>query len=291
MRRYIQIVLCALCVTLTAGEGFGQVVVSLSFPTNARTEALGGVGVGLMGSGSAILYNPAGLAFMEGREASFTYVNWGYGIKNYVAGIAANVPGKGTFGLSVLNFVGYGNDISDYAISGAYGFNLTDRFAVGTTLKLVHEDLLPDLTDNVFVFDLGTYFVTGFRNTVMALSGVFGESTGIRAGLLVDLISMVDLVPFPHYLDLAVDVNKQFYSGSRTNLNLGVEYTYIYQAAGYSVGVSLRGGKKQKFADLDTLRFTWGGGLQFKTEGGWGIEMDYAHSSDRKHILGIALHF
>ncbi len=312
MRRCILIGLCALCTGLMASEGFAQYL-------NARAEGLGGTGVGLMGSGSAILYNPAGLAFMEDREANFTYGNWS-NVRYYVAGIAANVPGKGTFGLSVQK-VDSGNNISNYSVFGAYGFKMTDQFAVGTTLKLVHQEYpdlpqefvffdpdtsFPVLAHNVFAFDLGTYFVTGFRNTVMAMSvqnlsaGAFGESEqfelqkSIRAGLLIDLISMVDVVAFSHYLDLAADLNKPIYSDRRTNLHLGVEYTYIYQAEGYSVGLSLRVG--QKTADI-IESITWGSGLQFKAEGRRGIKVDYAFRSDDffrdddVHILGIALNF
>ncbi len=320
MRRYILNGLCALCAGLMASEGFAQEVVRrrtgfafLSLPTNARTEALGEVGVGLIGSGSAILYNPAGLAFMEGREAYFTYVDWIAGLSNYVTGVAANLSGKGTVGLSVVNFdYPPGNDISEYAISVAYGFNVTDRFAAGTTLKLVHQDYseLGWRKDDVFAFDLGAYFVTGFRNTVMAMSvqnlsaralgepEQFGLPKRIRAGLLIDLISMLDLVPLPHYLDLVADVSRPIYSDGRTERNLGVEYTYLYKAAGYSLGVSLRGG--HKFARRGSLERpeTWGGGLQFKTEGGRGIEVDYASrsfddflSDDDVRILGIALNF
>ena len=311
MRRYILSGLCALCTGLMASEGFAQEgftrrtgFVFLSIPTNARTEALGEAGVGLVGSGSSILYNPAGLAFMEGREANFTYVDWIVDARNLVAGVAANLPGKGTVGLSVVNF-----DYStgrDYAISGAYGFNITDRFAVGTTLKLVHQEL-GWRKDDVLAFDLGAYFVTGFRNTVMAMSvqnlsaralgepEQFGLPKRIRAGLLIDLISMLDFVPSSHYLDLAVDLNKPIYSDGRTEPNLGVEYTYLYKAAGYSLGISLRGGQEGRGRTVDSR--TWGAGLQLKTDGGWGVNVDYApksieyFSEDQVHIFSFALNF
>ena len=65
-----------------AGEGVAQGL-------NARKTALAGVGIGLIGSGQAIQYNPAGLAFMEGREVYLTYVDWISGTRNYVAGVSA----------------------------------------------------------------------------------------------------------------------------------------------------------------------------------------------------------
>ena len=183
MRRCILIGLCTLCIWLMASEGVAQTVIRstgdlvLFLPNNGRTAALSEAGVGLIGSGQAILYNPSGLAFMEGREAYFTYVDWISGSKNYIAGISANVPGKGTFGLSM-------------------------------------------------------------------------------------------------------------------------EYTYLYRAAGYSLGVSLRGGRRSRGSWSSANPITWGGGLQFKTTGGRGVKVDYARRSfnyriedPRVHILSVVFNF
>ena len=343
MRRYILIGICILCMGLMAGEGFAQTAVRkigfpfLDFPTSARTEALGTAGVGLIGSGGAILYNPAGLAFMEGRELSFTNVDWIYKVRNRIGNVAANVPHIGTFALSVVNFdtgpfetvqVGgiqgpfetgpfeIGNiyrENSGYAISGAYGFKITNQFAVGTTLKLIHQNY-SEYTQNVFAFDLGTYFVTGFRNAVMSV-GVQNWSTGmlgepeqwglpkyIRLGGLVDLISIMNFRPLSHALDFVVDVKKSFNTDDPTELNLGVEYKYTHQVADYLFGASLRRGQKLRSSSWNKTdkNITWGGGLHFKTKGGLGLKVDYAHKffnsffdvfDERVHILSVAFNF
>ena len=123
----------------------------------------------------------------------------------------------------------------------------------------------------------------------------FGLPKRIRAGLLIDLISMLDFVPSSHYLDLAVDLNKPIYSDGRTEPNLGVEYTYLYKAAGYALGISLRGGQEGRGRTVDSR--TWGSGLQLKTDGGWGVNVDYApksidnFSEDQVHIVSFALNF
>ena len=121
MRQYILIGLCTLCIWFIAGEGFAQ--------RHARTTALGEVGVGLIGSGQALLYNSAGLAFMERREAYFTYVDWVQDIERHSGGISASVLGKGAFGL----YAERNSSNEDYAIFGGYGQKITDRIAVGTT--------------------------------------------------------------------------------------------------------------------------------------------------------------
>ena len=322
MRRYTLIGLCTL-IGVIAGEGLAQEsdevtgtgFTFLQYPNNARTVALGEAGVGLIGSGQAMLYNPAGLAFMEGREAYFTYVDWIVSTKNYVAGISAHVPRIGTVGLSVVNRdigpIESENttlEISEYAISGAYGRLITDRIALGTTLKLIHQSF-PERTQNVFAFDLGMYFATGFRNTVIAMgvenlstSGLgeperWGLPKNVRLGVLLDLIALMNFDLLPHTLDLVVDVNNPNDSEDGFYTDIGFEYTYMYQTAiGDMLGFSLRAGRKKRprsFIDPNTL----GIGVLFKTQG-IGLKVDYTSKSfdafyddERVHILSVAFDF
>ena len=156
----------------------------------------------------------------------------GYDMKHYAAGIAANASRIGTFGLAAVNFDTGFRDVREYAISGAYGFNITDRIALGTTLKFVRQDFLlydgasdsgTRWTKNVFAFDLGAYFATGFRNTVLAMSveNISADRLGeteqfelpknIRLGVLLDVMAMMGAMPFPHALDLVLDVNRPNY--------------------------------------------------------------------------------
>ena len=330
MRRYTLIGLCTLCIWLIAGEGFAQtVIISTGYdvlfrPNSGRTAALSEAGVGLIGSGQAVFYNPAGLAFIEGREAYLTYVDWISGSKNYVAGLAANVSGKGTFGLSAVNLDNNDENESEYAISGAYAFNITRRIAAGATVKLVHRDYFkyvrdgffdeyPDTTQkyvhNFFVFDVGAYSV-GVQNLVMALS-VHNLSSGglgkpeeldipeiIRMGWLIDVMSLTGMMPLPHTLDLVLDVNTEINFDEAVELNMGMEYTYLYRAASYSLGVSLRGGRRSRGSWSSANPITWGGGLQFKTNGGRGVKVDYARKSfnyriedPQVHIFSVAFNF
>ncbi|MYC14002.1 MAG: hypothetical protein F4Y39_09785 [Gemmatimonadetes bacterium] len=328
------------------GEGFAQQVRSLVlvFPNNSPTAALGNAGVGLIGSGQAIFYNPAGLAFMEGREAYFTYVTWFSGIENYVAGVSANVPRIGTFGFSAVNFDNTNENESEYAISGAYAFNITRRIAVGATVKLAHHDYsragmlyrendifhefqdgifheYPDSTEkyvhNFFLFDVGAYSV-GIQNLVLSLSvhnlsargldeSALELSEIIRLGVLIDLMSLMDMRSLPHTLDLVMGVNTRTNFDGPVELNMGVEYTYLYRAADHSIGVSLRAGRRSQRYWRATNPTVWGGGLQFKTNGGGALKMDYARKAfyyrsevpgrfiytvnSKVHILSLAFNF
>ena len=306
MGRFILIGLCVLCAGPMTDKGVAQETATrrtgfsfLLLPTSARDEALGATGVGSIGSAAAIMYNPAGLAFIERMNADFTYVDWYGNAKDYVAGIAAKVSKRGALGLSFQNY-GLGSDVQDvsqYAISGAWGMELTDRFALGTTFKLIRE-AYADRNNNVFAFDLGAYFVSESRATIIALgaqnlsAGALGEPEEyvvpkhLRAGLLLDLISTMGLEPFPHYLDLAIALGKPIFSDGRTTLNVGIEYTCIVYR---SLGFSLRGGHKSG------APIAFGGGLQFRTAGGRGIAVDYALrrigylGEYRIHILSVTL--
>ena len=287
MRKYILIGLYTLCIGLIAGEGFAR-------GPDARTEALAGAGIGLIGSGQAIQYNPAGLAFMDGWEAHFTFGDRVYERRAYIAGIAGNT-GIGTFGLSMINYDYVPgevwttpgvrtDDLNDYTISGGYGFMITNRLAVGATLHLFHSDLFKT---NELDLDLGAYFLTGLRNTVVA-AGVENVSTGIgnlgrvrlSAGLFLDMMSLLDLESLLHYLDLAVEVNDYINVDGDPRVNLGIEYQYRYLLSGYALEIALRWGVRSIYGGGSTDT-TWGGGLKFEAEGGRGIRVDYAPLTSR----------
>jgi len=238
------------------------------------------------------------------------------------------VSGKGTFGLSAVNLDNNNENENEYAISGAYAFNITRRIAAGATVEFVHHDYsnagelyledgifreYPDTTPkyvhNFFVFDVGAYSM-GLQNLVMALS-VHNLSAGglgkpevlelpeiIRMGVLIDVVSLTGMRPLPHTLDLVLDVNTEINFDEAVELNMGMEYTYLYQAEGYSLGVSLRGGRRSRGSWSSANPITWGGGLQFKTTGGRGVKVDYARRSfnyriedPRVHILSVAFNF
>ena len=318
MRRYTLIGLCILCIWLMTGEGVAQEsdratgtgFSFLKLPTNARMTALGEAGVSLIGSGKAILYNPAGLAFMEDREAYFTYVDWIGGLKHYVAGISASVPRIGTLGLSAVNLdFNTTQKFSDYAISVAYGGMITNRISVGTTLKLIHgRSPGEDREQNVFAFDLGAYFATGLRNTVIAMgvenlssSGLgepeqWGLPKNVRLGVLLDLIALMDGGPVPHALDLVVDANNPNDSNDGFYTDIGIEYTYIHQTAiDNMLGFSLRVGQRERSGSISDTN-TLGIGVLLKTHG-IGLKVDYTSKffrsvfDKRVHILSVAFDF
>ncbi len=321
MRQFIALGLCVLSAGLMADKGFAQGLpdrrVGFTFlllPNGARDEALGATGVASVGSASTMVYNPAGLAFVERIDATYTYVDWYGRTKKHVACIAGRVSKAGTFGLSLQNFDAgrttiYDNrssttlDVKNYAVTGAWGAEMNDRFALGTAVKLIREGY-GDGTWNAFALDLGAYFATESRNAMIALgarnlsTGAMGEPERIavpkqvRAGVLIDLISTMGFEPFPYRLDIAVDLTRPFYPHGQSALHTGVEYTHITSLApGYSLAISLRAGQKSR------TPIALGFGFDFTTAGGSGIAVDYANRGfggsvrdQRIHVFSVALY-
>ena len=143
---------------------------------------------------------------------------------------------------------------------------------------------------NAFAVDLGTYFNTGFRNTVLAMTvqnfsqeltyqrESFELPRNIRLGMLIDVLSMAGNTPVPHHLNLALDVTNPVDFDEQ--ILAGLEYTY--QAAGSPLGFSGRGGYK---TNHDTESYSFGGGVKYMTEAGRGLKLDYAYTKFDAHFF------
>lgn len=114
---------------------------------NARAVAMGGAYTALAGDANALLYNPGGLAWVEGHEATFMHNQHVEGINQEYFGFASRTG----FG-ALLNYVDYGSltrttisnpdgagdfGASDLALGGGYGRRFAEDFGVGGALKLI----------------------------------------------------------------------------------------------------------------------------------------------------------
>jgi hypothetical protein len=138
----------------------GAAVVFLQIEPDSRSAGMGNSGVALADNASAIFWNPAGLAFQRGTELSLTHSNW---LPEFNAGLfyeylvgKHHIPGWGTVGghVTFLNLgehewrdsqnIERGTFRSyDLSVGASYGFNLTDRFALGSGLRLIYSNLAP----------------------------------------------------------------------------------------------------------------------------------------------------
>ncbi len=152
----------ALVRTASAQVG-GAGVVFLMIEPDSRSAGMGNTGVALADNAYSIFWNPAGLAYQRGLEASITHSNW---LPEFDAGLyyeylvgKYHVPGWGTFGAHVtfLNLgENQGTDAQgnptdnfrsyDLAAGASYGFNVTKNLALGSSLRLIYSNLAPGQT-------------------------------------------------------------------------------------------------------------------------------------------------
>ena len=162
----------------TAGAQFLELGVS------ARAIGMGDAFLAISDDASAVYYNPAGLTQIAEREAMFTHVSYLAGINYDFVGLAyptAKFGGVWGVGFYMLNAgdmdvtvyeYSYGSGqtftAKDYALSLSYARNLTDRFSVGMTLKLIDE-LLDTEREIGWAADMGTLYDTGFKGFKIAM--------------------------------------------------------------------------------------------------------------------------
>ena len=293
----------------------------LGFPTDARRAAMADAGAGLIGDAPGALFlNPGLLGFVHNRQAFITHAEWIAETTHDVGGAVLkfdNVPG--TFGIGFITHdsgeingtaidsnpasVGFTETgtftTTNYALSLGWGFQITDRFSVGAVGRYAHQDLgsstvflagsrqTQSNAANAVSVDIGTYFNTGFRNLVIAMSirnfsqekefqrERFEVPRAFRLGFAFDLISMYGRTPAPHYLNLMTEIESPIDFDERTLL--GLEYQFKRPTS--AIGFALRGGYKMNH---DTEDYSLGAGINYETESGKGVRIDYAF----KHFNG-----
>ncbi|MFQ5650050.1 MAG: PorV/PorQ family protein [bacterium] len=163
--------------TGTVGAQFLQIGVS------ARATGMGESFVALVNDASAAFYNPAALTEVGGREAMFNHTNLPGGLAHFYAAYVQPVSGFGTVAIS-FNMLTTGDmpitvafegatgetfSASESAIAVSYAKQLTDRFSVGGTGKLILEDLA-GFDERTVAFDVGTLYHTGFRDLTIGMA-------------------------------------------------------------------------------------------------------------------------
>ncbi len=151
--------------TLTAHAQVGITAVPfLQIEPDSRAPGMGNTGVAIADNASAVFWNPAGLAFQDGTQISFTHANW---LPNFNTDLFYDylvgrhyIDGIGTFGAHIT-FLNLGEQVqtdetgreirtfSSYEIASgiSYGFKLNDNWALGTGLRFIYSRLVPSGID------------------------------------------------------------------------------------------------------------------------------------------------
>lgn len=181
-----------LLVLLLAGsqQAFGQSISKagtaaaefLRIPVGARASAMSAM-TATVNDASAAIYNPAGLADVEGTEIMLEYTDWYLDINHTFLGVAMPV-GKGVAGLSVvaLNMGEFqettveaqgptGRTFNAYSASvgGSYAQYLVPQFSIGGSFKFIYERIF-NSSASTFAFDIGTMYETPFDGIILGVS-------------------------------------------------------------------------------------------------------------------------
>tara|TARA_Y100000758_G_scaffold151003_1_gene107091 strand:- start:212 stop:1174 length:963 start_codon:yes stop_codon:yes gene_type:complete len=156
----------------------------LNIQTDARGAALGGLSAQASGAG-ALFSNPAGLAGTEGRSFTAGLSQWL--VETNITNIGFVMPMMGgAVGVSIVS-VDYGEimrsgwagttefvfqpnqgsfEANDMAMQVSYGQNLSDKFSVGGTAKILSQNIDKESISGL-AFDIGTQFDVGYRGIKM----------------------------------------------------------------------------------------------------------------------------
>jgi len=175
--------------SFTFAEGDNDKVGSVAFKflniqTDARGAALGGLSAQASGAG-ALFSNPAGIAGTEGMNLTAGLSQ--YLIETNITNFGFVMPLMGgALGLSVVS-VNYGDIMksgwagttefvfepnqgtftaSDMAMQVSYGQNLSDKFSIGGTAKVLSQNIDNESISGL-AFDIGTQFDIGYKGMKM----------------------------------------------------------------------------------------------------------------------------
>ena len=144
---------------------------------DARGMAMGNAQVAVADGPSALYWNPSGIAEASGPALSFSTTSWLVDSRLSYLGAVVDAGGMGQFGLSILamdfgemevtseeNPDGTGERFTplSFAAGVTYAKALTDRFAIGGTVKFVQERIWNERASGAAV-DLGVRYTTPFR--------------------------------------------------------------------------------------------------------------------------------
>lgn len=234
---------------------------------------------------SAVYYNPAGLTYLYGREAAFTYIKmpadiaYGYGAIGLPLESIGGVLGIGVYALGSGDMeetdhlqapTGRIFRWNDLAISASYGRYLTDRFSIGLSVKYIGQ-FVHDYSANGWSADVGTIYDTGYRGFKIAM---------VITNFGPDMKFIKNAFPLP--------INFKF--GGAINVLEQDEYLLTFSAEGSHPSDNLEKyntGLEFVYKDLFTLRtggrfnydsdgFTAGGGVRLPFSDEREMRFDYA---------------
>ncbi len=306
----------------------------LKIGAGARAIAMGGAFTGTEGDLHSIYWNPAGLSRMATfGAATFNHAEWLADISYDFAALALNLGSFGTVGASLVIFgtpeedvrtiefpEGDGRkwDATSLAIGLAYAKNLTDRFSIGFSAKLISERIWNETATGIAI-DVGTLYRTPFRGmrlgatisnfgTKMRLGGRdiqfnFNPSgdPNIGPSNIPSQYRVEDYdIPLMFRIGIALDlVNTEAIRTTAavdaSHPNDNVEFVNSGLELAWRETFFVRVGYKSLFLRDSEQGLTWGVGLHYDIVNGANIMIDYAFADygrlDNVQFVSLSLEF
>ncbi|MFQ5631300.1 MAG: PorV/PorQ family protein [bacterium] len=272
--------------TGTAAAQFLQIGVS------AHGAGMGETYVAHVSDASAAYYNPGVLALIGKKQALFSHTNLPAGLAHFYGSYAQPLGSVGAIALSFTILTtgdipvtvafqgptGESFSVSQMAIGLSYSRSLTNRFAVGGTVKYIAEDLA-GFESRTVAFDVGTIYQTGFRHTKIGMSiANFGPDITYGSTSDVGFDSQGFPMPITFRFGVAVDLlytdsNKLWVAAELNqpndnlrNQRIGVEYSMndlIFLRGGWKIDEENDGLDSDGFAES----LSFGAGLNLSLSG------------------------
>ena len=288
----------------------------MNISQGARATAMGSAFVAIADDPSAIFWNPAGLARLNGNGFMIDHTLWIADLKYNFLAASINIGQFGTLGLSFINS-DYGEmnvttieepngtgetfSVKDVAFSIAWSINLTEDFSIGFNPKVIYQSIW-NMSDYAFAIDMGVLYNTPFEGITLGMAITnFGDKMSLSGNNGIVLhdpdqnnLGNNDRIPAELETDkwdlplgFKVGVSYKALDSEAHKLLLAVDashpnndYESVNIGGEYTFNglFSIRGGYKSLFLDDSEESFTLGAGLIQNLFGNISLSFNYSYS-------------
>jgi opacity protein-like surface antigen len=162
----------------------------LTIGQGSRALGMGSAFVAVADDQSAMYWNPAGIAGLQGNGIIFDHTQWIAGLQYNYLGATISIGDYGVVGLNYTssnisdmdvttvdnpNGTGETFGVTNAAFGISYGLKLTDKFSIGFNPKLVYTKIWKT-TATALAVDLGVKYETPFKGVMLGMAITnFGE--------------------------------------------------------------------------------------------------------------------
>ena len=156
----------------------------LKIGIGSRALGMGASYVAVANDAEALYWNPAGISQFSKPALFFSHTEWLVDVKLEYAGAVYHLNSVNSIGAAITFlhtdemkettvFQPFGTgryfNFSDFLIALSYARNMTEKFSFGLSVKFMQENLA-ELTMRSVLFDLGTYYKTGWKSIRFAVA-------------------------------------------------------------------------------------------------------------------------